>query len=71
MKVDKGDRMQIRLTLTRQKHAEAMEVIAGVTKYWRSDFIAQAIVLLGKQEEKNGPKRKVNITETGVDDILG
>lgn len=69
--MDQSDRMQIRLTLTRQKHAEAMEILRDVSKYWRSDFIARAIALLGKQEGKTKLPGRANVTDTGVDDIFG
>jgi hypothetical protein len=69
--LDQSDRMQIRLTLTRQKHAEAMEILRDVSKYWRSDFIARAIVLLGKQEGKSTLPGKADVIDTGVADIFG
>lgn len=69
--MDRCDRMQIRLTLTRQKHAEAMEILRDVSKYWRSDFIARAIVLLGKQEGKSTLPGKAAVIDTGVADIFG
>jgi hypothetical protein len=69
--LDRSDRLQIRLTLTRQKHAEAMEILRDVSKYWRSDFIARAIVLLGKQEGKSTLPGKAAVSDTGVADIFG
>jgi len=69
--VDKSNRMQIRLTLTEQKHAEAMAILREVSKYWRSDFIARAIVLFGKQEAKAKVPGRANVTTTGVEDIFG
>jgi len=69
--LDQSDRMQIRLTLTRPKHAEAMEILRDVSKYWRSDFIARAIVLLGKQEGKPTLPGKAAVSDTGVADIFG
>ena len=69
--MDRSDRMQIRLTLTGQKHAEAMAIMREVSKYWRSDFIARAIVLLGKQEGKTEVPGRTNVVDTGVEDIFG
>ncbi len=69
--MNRSDRLQIRLTLTRQKHAEAMEILRDVSKYWRSDFIARAIVLLGKQEVKSALPGKADVIDTGVADIFG
>ena len=69
--VDKSNRMQIRLTLTEQKHAEAMAILREVSKYWRSDFIARAIVLFGQQEVKAKVQGRANVVDTGVEDIFG